>query len=627
MGVNSGFWGRLLRVNLTYKTSSVEEISDELLKKYIGGAALGSKLLYDELKPGIDPLGVENKIIYTCGPVTGTDTPCASRLNIATKSPLTGTITNSLSGGYFPVELKWTGFDAVIIEGKAVEPTLLVIKNDEVTFRSAKKLWGLNTFDTQLMIKEMLHDQSLRISCIGPAGEKLSLMSAIINEARAAGRKGVGAVMGSKNLKAVVVRGTNKVPIANKELFNKGVSKLLKGLKESPMAYSVFSKYGSSCAMEPVAGMGCFPHNNWQSNDESIDWMEMIGPYTLEKLDVGTNPCYRCPVACSRVRVAKRGRYAGISTEGPEFETMYSLGSVIGVTDPNAVVAADRLCDELGLDTISAGVAIGMAMELIEKDIIKDEDNLGLAFGNDNAAMLMLRNLAYREGYLGSLFADGTKRASETIANSDHYAMQVKGLELPAYDVRGFKAHGLNYATCYTGADHNKGYSIQEVFGIPVPHPVERLEYKGKGKLTKFNQDFAGLFDTVTFCEFPAIFVPEIFQQVMAEIISGASGWEFTAQDMWDVGERLNNLCRMFNIREGFSRKDDTLPKRLMTEPLKFGLSKGEFISPEDFNFMLDEYYEARGWDRNGMPTPERLKLLGLEETISALPCNNGNSV
>jgi len=615
-----GWFGKLLRINLTDQTSREEEIPEELLKKYLGGAALGSKILYDELAPGIDPLGEENKLLYTTGPLTGTDVPCASRLNIATKSPLTGTVTNSLSGGHFPVELKWTGYDIIVIEGRAKKPVYVVIKEGRVSFKSAEKLWGLNTVDTQVLIKENLKDLNVRISCIGPAGENQSMIAAIINEVRAAGRKGVGAVMGSKNLKAVVVRGTQKVPITDEKRFKAGVRGVLEGLKASPMAYPVFSKVGSVSAAEPVSAVGCFPSNNWQ-NDKEVDWVEKIGAAGLAESAQSNNSCYRCPVSCSQVRMAKKGKYAGISTEGPEFETVYSLGSNVGVTDSAAVIAADRLCDELGLDTISAGVCISMAMELVQRGLLTDEDGLDLRFGNDNAVMRMLRDLAYRQGQMGSLFADGTKRAVKILGeNTAMYAMQVKGLELPAYDVRGFKAHGLNFATSYTGADHNKGYANQEVFGMPVPYPVERLELKGKGILTKFNQDFCGLFDTVTFCEFPASFMLDSFQKLVAQLISGATGLDFTEQEMWDVGERLNNLCRMFNVREGFSRKDDTLPERLMTEPLKNGLSKGEKISREDLDFMLDEYYEARQWDSNGIPTPEKLTALGLEDTIKDLP-------
>lgn len=617
MSVHGGWFGKLLRVNLTNKKITVEDIPEEWLRKFVGGAALGAKYLYEELAAGIDPLGDENKLLYTTGPLTGSNAPCASRLNIATKSPLTGTITNSLSGGYFPAELKWAGYDVVIIEGKAQEPVFLSIKDDKVSIKSAKHLWGLNTFETQSMLKEELRDLAVRISCIGPAGENQSLMAAVINEARACGRKGVGAVMGSKNLKAVVVRGTKPVPVADPALFKSAVADVLRGFKASPLAYPVFSKFGSVSAAAAVDAVGCLPSNNWQSDDDA-DWAELIGVKGLEHLTVTANPCYRCPVACSQVRLAKKGKYAGISTEGPEFETIYSLGSNVGVKKPEPIIAADRLCDELGLDSISAGVAVGMAMEMVGRGLLTDEDGLDLRFGNDDAVMRMLRDMAFRQGHMGALFADGTRRAAEKIGgNAMHYSMQVKGLELPAYDVRGFKAHGLNYATCYTGADHNKGYAIQEVFGMPVPAPVERLDIKGKGALTKFNQDFAGLFDTITFCEFAAIFIPDTFQAMSARMLSGLTGIAYTEQDMWALGERLNNLCRMFNIREGFSRKDDTLPKRLMTEPLTVGLSKGETTSQEDLDFMLDEYYHARQWSADGVPSGEKLAALGLDDMVS----------
>ena len=620
--IKGGWFGKLLRINLTNQTSAVEDIPAEVLRKYLGGATLGAKYLYDELAPGIDPLGPDNKLLYTTGPLTGSDTPCASRLNIATKSPLTGTITNSLSGGHFPAEFKWTGFDMVIIEGKSEKPVFLYIKDGKVSFRDATKFWGLNTSDTQMLIKERLNDGDVRISCIGPAGENLSMMAAIINELRACGRKGVGAVMGSKNLKAVVVRGSTKVPVADEAKFKDALKFINGELKESPLAYPVFSKVGSTCASEAVAGVGCLPSNNWQSPKE-VDWVAKIGSEGLTANNQTKNPCYRCPVACSQVRMAKAGKYAGIVSEGPEFETVYSLGSGVGITDPNAIIAADRLCDELGLDTISAGVAVSMAMELVERGIMKDEDNLGLTFGNDDAMMKMIRDMAYRQGQMGAIFADGTKRAVDKIdGDVSHYSMQIKGLELPAYDVRGFKSHGLNYATCYTGADHNKGYAAQEVFGVPYPYAVERLAIEGKGILTKFNQDLAGIFDSVTICEFASNFIPPTFIEAMKRLSASICGVDFTNDEMLEIGERLNNLCRMFNAREGFSRKDDSLPKRLMTEPIPVGVSKGEKISQEDLDFMLDEYYEARGWTKDGIPTAEKLTALGLDYTIKDIPTN-----
>ena len=520
------FWGKLLRVNLTTQTSTVEEIPEEVLKDFVGGTGLGIKYLYDEVDPKADALSEENKLIYAVGPMTGTDMPCASRLAVITKSPLTGAVANSLSGGYFPVEMKWTGYDCIIIEGKSEKPVYVYVHDDKVSFRSAEKLWGLNTVDTQILIKESLN-QDVRISCIGPAGENQSLMSSIINEARACGRKGVGAVMGSKNMKALVVKGSKKndLPIANESLFKEGIKEILEAFKGSPIAYPVFSHVGSSCAVDVMEAVGCFPSNNWQNNHESVEWGNTIGPNGLGPNTVGKNPCYRCPVACSQVRLARKGKYAGISTEGPEYETIYSLGSILGITDPNFIIAADKLCDEMGMDTISVGVTIGMAMEVIEKGIIEDKDGLDLRFGNDEAAMKLLRNIAYRQGYLGDLFCDGSKKAAERIGQgSEYYSMQVKGLELPAYDVRGLKSHGLNFATSYTGADHNRGYAFQEVFGFPIPYPVERLDYKGKGAITKFNQDYACVYDALTMCEFPSQFIPEVYFPVMAKCMTGATG-------------------------------------------------------------------------------------------------------
>ena len=617
---SGGFFGKLLRINLTERSSRVEDIDPSTLLKFVGGAALGAKILYDEVPSGTDPLGEGNKLVYTAGPITGTDAPCASRLNLTSKSPLTGAIANSLTGGYFPVEMKWTGHDALVIEGQASEPVFILIKDDSVEIKSARKYWGLHTQDTQTYMKEDLNEHNIRISCIGPAGENLSRMACIINESRAAGRKGLGAVMGSKNLKAVAVRGTRKVPVANPEKFKAAIKEVLGYFKASELAYPVFSKTGTSLAVDAASELGFFPARNWR--DTGVEnYAPLLGSEVYARYRQTRNACYRCPIACSQVRMASKGAYAGISTEGPEFETIYSLGSMVGIKDPAFVIAADRLCDELGLDTISVGATAAMAMELYENGLFTDTDGLDMRFGNQAAVLAFLRMVAYKEGF-AKIFSDGTRQAARVIGQgAEQYAMEVKGLEMPAYDVRGLKAHGVNFATSYTGADHNRGYAFQEVFGIPVPHAVERLDIKGKGALAKWNQDFTGTYDVATMCEFPAqLALAPVAQKVTADLLSGATGWDFSEQDVWQLGERLNNICRMFNVREGFSRKDDRLPKRVREEPIKDGLSKGEVISQKDLDFMLDEYYEARGWDRNGIPTPEKLQELSLGDTVKDLP-------
>ncbi len=499
-----GYTGKVLRVNLTEQSSKVEELPEETAKDFIGGAGFGIKYLFDEVKGGTDPLGPDNKLIFASGPFSGTTIPCASRMAVTAKSPLTGAVGMALTGGYFPVELKFAGYDALIIEGKAETPTYVWIKDGEVKFRSAKKLWGMKTTDTQQIIKNELHDQNIRIACIGPAGENQIKIASIINEWRAVGRKGLGAVMGSKNLKAIAIRGSGEVPVADKDKLKTARGEMTKAMKESPVLYPNFSKIGTPMVVDHTCAIGIFPTKNFTATGE-YNPVDKIGVEVQMTRNVGSEACYGCPVGCSQLKLAKTGPYAGILTEGPEFETMYAYGGVTGVENIDAIIAADRLADELGFDTLSSGVTIAFAMELYEKGILSKEDTGGLElnFGNHEAMNTILKLMAYREG-IGDLLADGSKAAAERIGKgSEKYAMHVKGLELPAYDVRGAKAHGLNYATSFTGADHCRGYAFQEIFGIPVPHEVDRFTAEGKGKLTKWNQDIrTATTDAPTMCAF-----------------------------------------------------------------------------------------------------------------------------
>jgi aldehyde:ferredoxin oxidoreductase len=618
-----GYTGKVLRINLTDQTSKEESLPLEIAKDFIGGAGFGIKYLFDEVMAGTDPLGPENKLIFASGPFSGTTIPCASRMAVTSKSPLTGAVGMALTGGYFPVELKYAGYDVLIISGKAEKPTYLWIKNGEVKFRSAKKVWGMKTTDCQQIIKNELNDQNVRIACIGPAGENLCKIACIINELRAVGRKGLGAVMGSKNLKAIAIRGNGEVSIADKEKYKTARNAFAKAMKESPVLYPQFSKLGTPMIVDPICALGIFPGKNFSATGEFAP-VDKIGVEVQETRNVGSEHCYGCPVGCSQLKVAKTGPYEGILSEGPEFETMYSFGGATGVDNIDAIIAADRLADELGLDTISAGATIAFAMELYEKRILSKEETGGLElkFGNEEAMITLLRLMAYREG-MGGLLADGTKAAAEKIGKgSEKYAMHVKGLELPGYDVRGAKAHGLNYATSYTGADHGRGYAFQEIFGIPIPYEVDRFAAEGKGKLTKWNQDVRTVTcDAATMCAFLLdMAVPAIATQNTANLMEAVTGLKYSPEEVQAVGERINNLARAFNVREGFRRSDDTLPERLMTEPLKAGASKGQFISKDELKLMLDEYYAERGWDINtGTPTRERLRQLGLKYVADAM--------
>ncbi len=614
---SGGYTGKILRINLTDKTFKKEELPLDIAKDFIGGAGFGIKFLYDELKPNANPLGPENKLIFAPGPFTGTNVPCASRIAVTAKSPLTNAVGMALSGGHFPAELKLAGYDVLIIEGKAEKPTYISIRDDEVRFRDASKVWGTMTFDCQQIIKDDLRDQNFRVACIGPAGENLNRISCIINERRAIGRKGLGAVMGSKNLKAIAVRGLRSLEISSKEKFKVARDKMLKAMRESPVLYPEFAKTGTPSNVDNTCALGIFPAKNWTATGEFTP-VDQIGVEALETRRIGKEFCYECPVGCSQLRLARKGPYAGILTEGPEFETLYSLGGQTGVDDMDSIIAADRLCDELGLDTISTGVVIGFAMELFERGIltISETGGLDLRFGNHEAMNTLIRWIAFRES-IGDILADGVRIASSKIGKgSEKYALHIKGLELPGYDVRGAKGHGLAYATSYTGGDHNRGYAFQEIFSIPIPYPVDRLSIEGKGKLTKWNQDVrTATCDCPTMCVFllDTAMAP-IATENTASLMEAVTGLSYTPEDVEKVGERINNLARAFNVREGFTRADDTFPERLMTEPLKAGASKGHLISKEDLNTMLDEYYTVRGWDiKTGIPKKEKLIELGLD--------------
>jgi aldehyde:ferredoxin oxidoreductase len=620
---SGGYTGKLLRINLTEKTAKEEALKAGVAEDFIGGAGLGIKYLYDEVAPGTDPMGAANKLIFAPGPFTGTAVPCASRMAVVSKSPLTGAVGMGLSGGQFPAEMKFAGWDAIIVEGKAEKPTYITIKDAAVRFRDAGHVWGTFTGDCQQIIKNDLGDQNTRVICIGPAGEHLSKMACLINERRAVGRKGLGAVMGSKNLKAIAIRGTGTVPIASEERYKAGRTAMLKTMKDSPVLYPEFAKNGTPMVVDLLGAMGMLSAKNWSATGEFVP-VEGLGVAAQNSRKIGKEHCYNCPVGCSQMKIAKAGPYAGTLTEGPEFETIYSFGSGVGIADLDTVIAADRLSDELGIDTMSAGVTIGFAMELFEKGILTPADTggLDLRFGNEDAMMTVLRLMAYREG-IGDLLADGTKAASARIGKgSEKYAMHIKGLELPAYDVRGAKAHGLSLATSYTGADHNRGYAFQEIFGVPVPFEVDRFAIEGKGKLTKWNQDVrAATCDCAPMCAFLLdTAMPAEGTVNTARLMEGITGLTFSPEEIEKVGERVNNLAKAFNVREGFTRADDVFPERLMTEPLKQGASKGQMISKADLDKMLDEYYRERGWDvETGMPTRAKLVELRLGYVADAL--------
>ncbi|MBN2239813.1 MAG: aldehyde ferredoxin oxidoreductase family protein [Dehalococcoidales bacterium] len=611
--MTGGYQNKILRVDLTNRTFEEETLPDELIHDYIGGRGFGVKLLYDDLKPGTDPLGEDNELIFTAGPLAGTNAQSVSRYKVFFKSPLTGGYFKSSSGGQFGAQLKFAGLDMIIVRGKSEKPVFLYVNEGKYELRDAEYLWGLDCDDTHALIREELGDQNTKIVCIGVAGEHGVKYAGIFSDRRASGRGGGGAVMGAKNLKAIAVRGKKSVEIGDKDAFTAAVKEQIAGYQGNPQ-FETFSTTGTWIA-EALNAMGMYPTKNFREG--VVPQWENLESSQYMKLLVRKTRCYSCMVHCGSLAKINKGRYAGCWTEGPEYETIWAFSGPMRNADIGLTIAADKLCDDLGLDTISTGSSIGFAYECYERGLITKEDTGGieLVYGNSDGVLEMIRKIAYREG-IGDLLAEGTREAGLRIGKgAEEIGIQVKGLELPAYDPRGAKSHGLNLLTASIGADHNSGYAPQEVFGVPIPKEVDRLSPDEKGALTKWNQDSTAFLETGILCSFmPSMgMVPE---DVYGRMLAGVTGIkDFADTDyLWKIGEKITNLERMFNVREGFGRKDDSFPRRIKEDPLPEGPSAGSVFEEEQ---MLDEYYTVRGWDvKTGVPTPEKLKELDLEYTI-----------
>lgn len=597
-----GWIGKILRVDLTRGEVKREELDRNVASKFIGGRGLASKILLDEMDPKVDPLGLQNKLIMATGPLTGTSATAAGRYMVVTKSPLTGTIASSNSGGHFGAELKFAGLDLIIMEGKANTPVYLFIEDGTAELRDAKSIWGKTTHEaTDKLLKET--DMEARVACIGPAGEKLSRLACIINDKhRAAGRSGVGAVMGSKNLKAVVVKGSGSVTVADKEAFRKATLDGLKKVKANPVASKGLPTYGTAVLINIINANGILPTRNFQAG--VFEGAEKIsGEAIRDQILVRNRACFACPMACGRVVRVTNPKYECFG-EGPEYESDWALGACCGVDNLDAIARANYLCDTLGLDPISAGVTIACAMELFERGIISEKEvGRSLYFGDADGMVEMIKATAYREGF-GDALAEGSYRLAEKFGHPE-YSMTVKKQEFPAYDGRGSQGMGLQYATSNRGACHVRGYlTAPEILGSP--QKIDRFETKGKAGWDKTFQDLTAVVDSAGICLFDtfALGAPEIL-----EYLKAATGLEMNLDDLMKAGERIWNLEKLFNLKAGLTGKDDRLPDRLVKEPMPDGPAKGRVV---ELDKMLPEYYELRGWDKEGNPTEEKLRELGL---------------
>jgi aldehyde:ferredoxin oxidoreductase len=591
-----GWAGKLLEVDLSAERIKEVELDEKLTRTVIGGRGLGVKLLYERVGPGVDPFDPDNLLVFATGPLTGTLAPTSGRHCVVTKSPLTGTIFDSNSGGHWGAELKFAGIDAIVIRGRAERPVYLWVHDGEAELRDASDLWGLGTHATTDAILKQVGDSRARVACIGPAGERLVRIAAIINDKyRAAGRGGVGAVMGSKHLKAIVVRGTKPPKIADEKSFGIYVRECQKLLKEDPVTGTALPTYGTAILVNIINEHGIYPTRNFQTGVfPTAD--RTSGETIAETILVRKKGCFACPIACGRVTKVEE-----LEGEGPEYETIWAFGAQCGIDDLTAIVKANNLCNDLGLDTISMGNTIGCAMELSEKGKLD-----GPRFGDARAIVELTRATAMREG-LGDKLAEGSARLARDCGLPE-LSMSVKGLELPAYDPRGVQGQGLAYATSNRGGCHLRAYMIgPEILG--VPKLIERFSTSGKAEMVIISQNLCAAVDSLVLCRF-SMFALDAVQY--SKLLTAATGIEFTDEDLMTVGERIWNLERLFNLREGFSAKDDTLPKRLLEEPMPEGPSKGRKSLVAS---MLPSYYAFRGWTPEGVPTKEKLRELGLLES------------
>jgi len=603
----NGYVGKVLQVDLSTGEVWPEELDWDLAADYVGGRGLADKMVFDIVRPGADPLGPDNVLVFATGPLTGTPAPACGRSVLASKSPLTGTIFDSNSGGLIGPELKKAGFDAIIIRGRSEEPVYLAVLSGRAELRSADHLWGRTTSETIRALKREVGDDRARVACIGPAGEKGVLLANVICEPhRAFGRGGLGAVMGSKGLKAIVVRGRGRVEVANPHAFKRVCREIKDILARNPITGDLLGRYGTGCLTTPVNKAGILPTRNFRTGFfEEAE--EITGEKLVKVLKAQKRACFGCPIGCGRVLMAE-----GHEVGAPEYETMWAFGAQCGISDLRAISEANELCNEYGLDTISLGNAIGFLMECYERGLITDRDTGGLRLEWGRADLLpkLVELTARREG-VGALLALGVKRLSERIEGSGRFAMHVKGLELPAYDPRGAKGMGLAYATSNRGGCHLRAYMIMSEL-LSMPRYLDPLRTEGKARLVKRLQDIFAVLDSMVMCKFTSLALFETLDyepKWYARLLTTATGFYFDEEEFLKAGERIFNLERFFNVREGFDRRHDTLPTRLLKEPMPYGPAEGHVVELEA---MLDEYYALRLWDPMGRPTDRALMRLGI---------------
>lgn len=606
----NGYGGTILRVNLTTGQITRQPTPPDLARDFIGGRGFGAYFLYKEVPKGADPLGPENKLILSSGPLSGLMIPGAGKCDFTTKSPLTGGYASASLGGMFTAEMKYAGIDSIILEGASPKPVYLFIDDERVELRDASHLWGMDCISVEKRVKERLGEE-FQAAVIGPGGENgVSYASINHDFGRQAGRGGVGTVVGSKKVKMIVVRGTKSIPVADMDAYRKAGMALFKACKEAE-GLKAWQTYGTAIVASWCDEVGALPTRNFSAG--SFEGRKNIDGQALrEQIVITDKGCFACPSPCGKYSHARRHN---AYVEGPEYETIGMMGSNLGLTDIQDIAQANLLCDRLGIDTISTGCAIGWAMECYEKGIFTKEDTggLDLHFGNAEAVFTLVEQIAHKEG-LGALLAEGVKKAAQkTGQGSEKFAVHVKGMEQSAYATHNATAMLLAYMTCDVGAHHNRSwaitYDLQVGRELVVPEKVARIIWL---------QDFRPMFDVFGACRLQWVEL-SIDRDLYVPALAAVTGIPRTWKDLEKTGERIWNLNRLFWIREieGFGRDWDLPAPRFYSDPPKTGVTAGQITSYEDVQRLLDMYYEQRGWDSNGIPTADTLRRLDLLEFVN----------
>jgi aldehyde:ferredoxin oxidoreductase len=601
-----GYIGKLLDVDLSSGVITEQELGKELVEGYMGGKGFGAKILYDQLPPKCDPLSPENILVFATGPLTGTFTPASGRFEVCTKSPATGLWLDANCGGFFGPELKQAGYDGVIVRGRTEHPVMLVIEDSSFELRTVLDLWGKDVLSTHQLVKEQLGND-FRVTCIGPAGEKGVRYASIISEYRALGRGGAGAVMGSKNLKAIAVKGTRTISVNNPTRFMKTCREAFNELAIHPDTGGGRQKYGTNVILSLMEEVGIHPVRNFQK--AKFDGSDLVNEDTIFDLYVRNKACFGCPIYCSKIAEVKDGEYKGSYTEGPEYENVWAFGANCENANLGSIVKAEYLCDYYGLDGISTGGVVGFLMECVEKGILTESDiGFSMNFGDDESIIQAIHLIGKREGP-GELWGEGVRRIAQEVEGAQDFAMHVKGLELPAYDPRGSTGMALAYATSDRGGCHLRSWPIGDEM-LTTENRLDFMAMELKPELVKTQQDLFCLINSIGMCLF-ATFALNLKQ--ITSFMHEVTGIETFASshELMKIGERVNNLVRLFNIREGLTKELDTLPERFFKETLKEGHSRGRVVELEQ---LMKEYYSVRGWNPDGIPTKEKLEELEIKE-------------